>query len=118
MSQVVVPRARTREILREARKKMNDGGVHWIKSRLSRKKKVGMCYCSIGAIFATTKDRDERAAAIRCLVEKGLEEEPTKSWYSRENYLGRTQVESWNDSHFTTWDDVNKTFRKAIRALR
>jgi hypothetical protein len=70
---VAVTKKRVREILIESRNLMNDGGKHWIKSRLSRKRTNGeVSYCSVGSIFAVTDNVEEREAAIKVLAQKGL----------------------------------------------
>ena len=114
-----VPRARVREILRSARDKMNDEGKHWIKGRLSRKKAVGMCYCSLGAINAVTPDRNERRAAKEALVALGLERSlPSIEHSGRRRSEVEAIVYTFNDSQRTSWRDVDRVFRKAVRALR
>jgi hypothetical protein len=115
---MTVTRKRVKEILVEARQKINDNGAHWTQGRLTRKKKDGShAYCAVGAIFATTTDRDERAAALRALVEKGLDETPRiYGNYSRNDFAGRTQIEAIND--LRGYDFVRKMFNTTVRKLR
>jgi hypothetical protein len=114
---------RVREILTEARNKMNDEGAHWIKGRLSRKKKVGMCYCALGAINAATKDNEERLAAKDALIRFGLGRTPhiSSSAFARKGVMKRVLepiIYTFNDSVTTSWNDVDAAFRKAVRGIK
>lgn len=116
-----VSNKRIYEILSNARKLMNDEGKHWLKGRLSRKKKIGMCYCSIGAIRAAADNLAEARAASDVLGQHGLGFGPTKRnsyYYGRAAMPFRGSIETWNDDPRTTWQDVDRAFRKAIRKVR
>lgn len=115
-----VSKKRTREILKTARFLMNDNGKHWIKGRLSRKKSVGMCYCSIGAIRAASDNPSEVETAVKALATIGLGMDDPGVRYGDERgfFPYRYKIENWNDRPSTTWKDVDATFRKAVRSLR
>lgn len=114
-----VSRDRVREILREARDKMNDNGKHWIRGDyFKRIRGRGNCYCSIGAIHSVTRKKHEREAAYLALCERGVGSSTRNSYGTINPYTAESNIIRWNDNFNRTWSDVNKAFRKAVRNLR
>lgn len=132
--EVKTPRKRLYAILREAREKINDNGAHWIKGALKRKLRKKeyegeYAYCSIGALNAVEGiTAQEKRDAAYILGTKGLELNPKWDWRGygglskrpgERNWLPfKDHIISFNDRYSTTWKDVDKAFRKAIRSVR
>jgi len=95
-------------LLRKARAAMGPRGELWTKGVYDNGEKV----CAIGAIEKVTRfngKQGDHAVRARPACKNLL------LMAVKEDFPGTLGVESWNDRVQTTWKDVSKAYRKAIK---
>lgn len=114
------------EALDQALAAMNNEGAHWIKGRLRQRLwNYEMAYCSIGALHEAVTGWDEARyvvtdkpvfrRATRALVDAYRTElAPVSEYREGDMYT----IEMWNDDPDTTWEKVEKRFKRAATRLR
>ena len=107
-----------RDVLLRARDKMNDSGRHWVKGfyKTFTKGKVEgeACYCAVGAIKASTRNKLLRESAYEDLIMFGGINSQLFSSVFHDN---ERKIINWNDDWNRTWEEIDSAFRKAAKDL-